>query len=278
MIMSDEKYFKLYGLLEESVYKSGKVDQYILYEICREKLNSIIGKAYGEVAGKLDIIEYEDLCNDIYLILLRSVADKYFKNPSYETGPILFLKWSKVVTKNYILSVLRKGSVKLKKKTEELDPEDKPHSWASADDNVLRDMINKEDIRIVYNTVAALDSKIEMKLVWFGVVTEIYTGNSADRKRATHSFVDNCSNMALDDIFEKQVGIFKESEYECLKVNDRLLEEMRRSLDKTDGDGRRLGAQPMGKYLGDDPLGKVSDWIFKINKKLKQIKEKEGII
>ena len=48
-----------------------------------------------------------------------------------------------------------------------------------------------------------------------------------------------------------------------------------KELDRVSG-GVRKRDIPMREMLGDDPLGKISDWVYKINKKLTEGMSAEG--
>lgn len=266
--MTDARYVELYELLEKSVRETGRTDSDVMNEIFEGKIVAMVYKAYGEYKDTLDgFTKSEDLCHDVLLKLWEKTADMYFNNPNYTTSPIGYLKWCKAVTRNYIKTLIRKiNTGGTRAIPEGMDIPDEGGPGPS-------DIINKDDILYIYNTVAALKSKVEMKLAWYGVFNRIYTGYSKDKIRATRSFAEEAADRTLYDIFADQSHFFVNSEYSCVKISRASLLEMKEALDKMTADGRRLGEVTMGELLGDKPLAKISDWVYKINQKLLEIKE-----
>ncbi len=266
--MNDAKYVELYDLLEKSVRETGRCDSDVLNDIFEGKIVAIVYKAYGECSDVLDgFTKSEDLCHDILLRLWEKTADMYFNNPKYVTSPVGYLKWCKAVTRNYIKTLIRKINTTGTKPIPE--GKDIPADGGPGP----MDIINREDVLLIYNTVASLRSKVEMKLAWYGVFNRIYTGYSKDKIRATRSFAEETCSKTLDEIFADQVDFFVNSEYSCMKISKSRLVEIKLALDKEEDDGRRLGDLTMGELLGKKPLSKISDWIYKINQKLLEMKE-----
>lgn len=275
--MTDEIYRERYLLLEKCVHENGELDGELMYEIYEGKIKAIVINAYKSFGTKIDGVEYEDLFHDIFIILWEKSLEKYFLNPAYEkTGAVEYLKWCKIVASNYIKTVAKKKANRVVR--EELDNEEKPFTIAGTPFTALDELIYKEDVRYIYNLVSSLHSKIEMKLVWYGVFNRVYSGFSENKIKATHDFINSCSDKSLKEVYGECLQMFASDKYSWAKVSALGLSSMESALDKVLDDGTRSGDRIMGELLGDNPAGKISDWIYKITVKLEEIIAKEDIL
>ncbi len=275
--MTDERYRERYLLLEKSVRAKGELDGELMYEIYEGKIKAIVINAYKSFGSKIDGIEYEDLFHDVFIILWEKSAEKYFLNPAYEkTGAVEYLKWCKIVVSNYIKTIAKKKANRLG--TEELDNEEKPFTLAGEPFTALDELIYKEDVRLIYNLVAGLRSKIEMKLVWYGVFNRVYSGFSENKIKATHDFIESCSCKTVREVYGECLQMFASDKYSWAQLSALGLDNMEAALNKHLDDGSLSGDRIMGELLGDNPAGKVSDWIYKITVKLEEAIAREDIV
>lgn len=275
--MTDERYRERYLLLENAVRENGSLDGEIMYEIYEGKIKAIVINAYRNSGAKIEGIEYDDLFHDVFIILWEKSVDKYFLNPRYEeTGPVQYLKWCKIVATNYIKTLAKKKANRMG--TEELDNEEKPYTLAGTPFTALDELIYKEDVRFIYNMVAKLHSKIEMKLVWYGVFNRVYSGFSENKIKATHDFIDSCMHKTVREVYGECLQMFGSDKYAWAQISASGLETMESALNKVLEDGKCSGERVMGDLLGDNPAGKISDWIYKITGKIEEAIVKEDIL
>ena len=255
--MTDQHYFDCFNDLAKGLSDTGSIDDGLFYAIFEGKIKPIIRNVYSELFGRYSSIDFEDLCQDIFLKIWTRCVGAYFLNENYEKNAAMFLGWCKVVVKNHVTSLIRKKSVR---DHETLDDPDHPVTVTDGKDP-SGDLAETDTVKTVILTVLGLSATAEMKLTWLGVYLPIYSGDADGRIDATHLFCDRFSNKTFGDVFEYAKSILDSSAK--LGVGGAYLKDL-----ESDVKNGSLSDRVVGESLGDDPLGKVSDRLYKVNKKL----------
>jgi len=247
--MTDQQYYDCYAKLASNLVEYHELDRDLFYAIFEGKIKPIIKNTFFDIAGSFTSIDLEDVCQDIFIKLWTRCVGAYFMNEKYETNAAMFLGWCKIVAKNHVTSLLRKKSLR---PSETLDDPDHPIVVADMHDP-SSELIRTEAVRAVFRAASALPSKAELKLTWFSVYLLIYSGEASDRIEATHMFCERYADAALGDVM-------RDVESRIADLCD--LSDVKDEIERGRSD------EPLGELLGDEPLAKVSDWLYKINKRL----------
>jgi|GEM_PF-3051406 DNA-directed RNA polymerase specialized sigma24 family protein len=259
--MTDQQYFDCYARLAAELVERHELNKELFYAIFEGKIKPIIKNVFADLSDRFAAVDLEDLYQDIFIKIWTRCVGAYFMNEKYETSAPMFLGWCKIVAKNHVTSMLRKKSLRA---AETLDDPDHPVTVADTSEPIS--YIEQNDaVRSVFHAVLSLSSKVELKLSWFGVYLLVYGGEASDRTEATRLFAKRYAGETLGDLFltvkssllsADRIGIV-EAEF------SHISEELYRK-----DDGRLKKDIMMGELFGDDPLGKISDWLYKVNKKL----------
>lgn len=255
--MTDQQYFDCFNDIVKGLSNTGSIDDGLFYVVFEGKIKPIIRNVYSELFGKFSSIDYEDLCQDIFLKIWTRCVGAYFLNDNYDKNAAMFLGWCKVVIKNHVTSLIRKRSMR---DHETLDDPDHPVTVSDGTDP-SRSLAEADTVRTVITAVLGLNTADEMKLTWLGVYLPVYTGEADDRIEATHLFCDRFSDKTFGDVLSYAENVFETKDAIGFGASH---------LKKLSGgvNGGPLKEKRVGDSLGDDPLGKVSDRLYKINKKL----------
>ncbi|MBQ7714948.1 MAG: hypothetical protein IJT70_03655 [Clostridia bacterium] len=257
--MTDLQYTGLYGQLVDILNSSGELDPDIFYAVFDGKIRPMIMKSFSGLEHYFASFDLEDVTNDIFIKLWSGCVPAYFANEKYEHSPTWFLGWCKVVIKNHITSLLRKRSLRPE---DTIDDPEHPLNVSDGSDP-SKDIVIRESVSIVYRAVLALPSKPEMKLTWYGVYDLVFGREAYDKIGANRLFLKKYGDMPISYL------------YSC--VSDFILSTEWLGIGKDDlaplgvgiADGERTNdCVILSSLLGDEPLSKISDWIYKINKKL----------
>lgn len=257
--MTDKQYYEAYDILLRGVAERGELDDEVFFSIFEGKIRTIIRNVYYECSCNFASIDLEDICQDIFILLWKKSMSCYFLNEKYEKNASWFLGWCKIVVKNYVTTLLRRKSLKF---GETLDDPDHPITVTDTSDSFAPVMM-QEEVLAVYRFAVGLSSKIPMKFTWLGIYDLIYGGEAADKIEANHIFLERYSEKSLGflwkDIkeFLTSRGIINSSE-DCVNQIESAL----------DADGGLMRNTLLKEYLGNDRLAKISDWVYKMNKKL----------
>ncbi len=252
--MTDQEYYECYSLLESRLVETHELDPEIFLDIFEGKIKPIIRNTFTGLSGVFAATDLEDLYQDIFVKLWTRCVGAYFMNEKYETSAAWFLGWCKTVAKNHVTSLIRKKS---ERASETLDDPDHPITVVAPGDPA-EEIARTEAVATVFSAIPSLPSKAELKLTWLSVYLSLYEGESADRIEATHLFCDKYRECTLGDVLSDvndaaaRCGVFTDK--------DALAPVMTELGDKRDA--------LLSDVLGYDPLGKVSDWLYKVNKKL----------
>ena len=259
--MTDQQYFECYAELVNKLASSRELDDELFYRIFEGKIKPIVRNAYMPAAGYFAAFDFDDVCQDIFIKLWTRCVGAYFMNDKYEKDPAWFLGWCKIVIKNHVTSLLRnKGNFA----KDPLEDPDHPVT-VSVYSDPSKDLILHEVLTSMCRALFSLSSKPEMKLTWLGVYLPVYCGEAADKIEANHLFIERYLGGTLRDLSLgvkaelEETPFFGEVADGFSRITDEIGQE-RGGVRKEDAEVREL--------LGDDPLGKISDWVYKINKKL----------
>ncbi|MBR0303663.1 MAG: sigma-70 family RNA polymerase sigma factor [Clostridia bacterium] len=255
--MTDQQYYECYSKLVERLAATHELDRYLFCSIFEGKIKPIIRNIFSGYSEHFSAIDIEDVYQDIFVKLWTNSVSAYFMNEKYESDASWFLGWCKIVAKNHVTSLLRRRSLKA---SETIDDPERP--VVAVDPDAAADEVsNREAVASVLRSVASLPSKIEMKLVWYGIYLLVYRGEAEDRIEANRVFVERFSGVSWRELSERAVLWLCETE-ETLGEDCGAA-----ALERASSDG--ASEDVIGDMLGDDPIGKISDWIYKINKRLK---------
>lgn len=261
--MTDREYFDCYERLSEILYEKHELDVDLFVSIFEGKVKPIIKNSFSGLADRFASIDLEDLYQDIFIKIWTRCVGAYFMNENYETSAAWFLGWCKTVAKNHVTSLLRKKSLK---NNETLDDPEHPVTVSNSTD-VSENIVNSDAVATVIKAASSLPSKAEMKLTWLGTYLLIYNGDASDRIEATHVFCERFADITFGSLLSEvktmasQSPVLTGADVDFSSIEDELKGELK--------DAR------VGDALGGEPLSKVSDWLYKINKKLTGILPEE---
>ncbi len=261
--MTDQQYIECYTELVGTLTAKHELDDELFYRIFEGKIKAIVRNAYMPAAKNFSSFDFEDVCQDVFIKLWTKCVGAYFMNDKYEKDPAWFLGWCKIVVKNHVTSLLRDRSNFAQ---DPIDDPDRPVN-VSVYSDPSKDIMLRELLVSMCSSVISLSSKAEMKLTWLGVYLPVYCGDAADKIEANHFFVEKYLDGTLYDLL---LGV--EKYLSDAGLSDDVahgMSEIAEELDRESGGARRRDAA-MKDLLGDDPLGKISDWVYKINKKLSE--------
>ena len=259
--MTDQQYCDHFNELVRVLEEKKELDDELFGAIFEEKIKPIVRKAFSPYAGNFAYFSQEDVCQDIFIKLWTRCVGAYFMNDKYEKDPAWFLGWCKIVVNNHVTSLLRnRGNFG----SDPLDDPDRPAIYSVCTDP-SKELILRDVIKHMCSLVVSLPSKAEMRLTWLGVYLPVYVGDVTDKIESNHLFVEKYLSGTLYDLASDVVNEMRDLPFleDAAQGMDGLMKE----LDKEIG-GARRGDIAMEDLLGDDPLAKISDWVYKINKKL----------
>ncbi len=260
--MTDLQYTELYERLVVILNASGELDADIFYSIFDGKIRPIVMKSFSGLERYFASFDIEDVTNDIFVKLWSGCVAAYFSNEKYEHSPTWFLGWCKVVIKNHITSFLRKRSLRPE---ETLDDPEHPLNVSDGSDP-SKEIVIRETVSTVYRAVLALPGKPEMKLVWYGVYDLVFGREAYDKIGANRLFLKKYSERPVSYLYSSVADFILSSEWLGINADD--LSPLGSELDAGGEDA--LSGRYVASLLGDEPLAKISDWIYKINKKLSE--------
>ena len=257
--MTDQQYYDNYSKLVFHLAECHELDRFLFSAIFEGKIKPMIKNTFSSYSDRFSAIDIEDVYQDIFIKLWTRCVSAYFMNEKYETDAAWFLGWCKIVVKNHITSLLRRPSLRT---NETIDDPDRP-LVLSAPGDASADVANREAVAAVFRAVAALPSKIEMKLVWYEIYLLVYSGEAKDRIEANRVFIERRSNITFGELMAHVLsGLYDASSAMGEDCGAEALGAL--------GEGFDAMNEKIGDALGNDPVGKISDWIYKINKKLKE--------
>lgn len=251
--MTDTQYYEAFSLLCSTLSEKNELDAELFREIYEGKIKPIVRNSFSEVSSNFNSIDLEDAYQDLFIKLWTRCVGAYFMNDKYEISAPMFLGWCKIVIKNHVTSMIRKRSLRAE---ETLDDPDHPITVADSSDPSSAH-IDRDAVGAVFNAVLKVGAKNEMKLTWLGVYVPIYDGEADDRIAATHLFYDRWEKETYRALL---CGV--KSSHGAVKIYRDVSK-----LDALDTDNPTT----VGEDLGDEPLGKISDRLYKINKKLANV-------
>ena len=257
--MTDQQYYECYEQLVNVLAQTGKLDGDMFYSIYEGKIRPIVRNVFSEYAGLFTSFDAEDVYQDIFIKIWTRCVGAYFMNDKYEKDAAWFLGWCKIVAKNHVTSLLRRSSLKT---ADTIDDPDHPLVVTDGSDP-SRDVAARDSVKTVFIEALALNCKPEMKLTWFGVYLSVWTGEAEDRIDANRVFIARYSGKTLGELFD-YVG---KTLVRTVPETEDLVKKLGKELGAVK-DGRAKRDAALGDLLGDDPVGKISDWIYKVNKKL----------
>lgn len=260
--MTDSQYFGLYSSLVSKLQGTGEFDGDIFYTIFEGKIRPIIYNAFNEHRALFSFFDTEDVCQDLFIILWKKSAPCYFLSDKYENDPVWYLAWCKIVCTNYVTSLLRKHSLK---GTESVDDPDRPSTVGNRETG-FDSIVYKETVSAVYRFTALLSAKVEMKLVWYCIYNLIYSGACENKISANRVFLEKCPEKTLGQLYSE---ILSCTEDIGMPIGDEGEKKMEKELSENVG-GKPHGNAVVGELLGERPAAKISDWVYKINKKLSE--------
>ncbi len=259
--MTDTQYFELYNILSSGIAENGTLDGDAFLAIFEGKIKPIIHNAFSGAASLFPSVDMDDMYQDIFVLLWKKSVPCYFLSDKYEKDAVWFLAWCKVVCNNYVTSTLRKEFLR---NTETLDDPEYP-IITGENEKGYEGMIHREALTSVWRYAALLPVKVEMKLVWYCVYGMIFSGECENRISANHMFLEKYSKKTLGELYDDAVRRADGSELIDIGRDGR--EEIESELAKT-RDGTLCSLIEAGALLGEKPLSKISDWLYKINKRL----------
>lgn len=250
--MTDQQYYGAFSKLCETLAERGELDSELFREIYEGKIKAIVRNTFSEAAGYFNSVDLEDMYQDLFIKLWTRCVSAYFTNGKYEISAPMFLGWCKVVIKNHVTSMIRKKSLRA---VETLDDPDHPITVTDGSDP-SSGIIGGDAVSAVFKAALGVSARPEMKLTWFGVYAPVYDGEADGRIAATHLYFERWADKTYRDV--------------------------RRGVEESDGVRRVFGDDTADRFapldtdssvtvaedLGDDPLGKISDRLYKMNKKL----------
>ena len=248
--MTDQQYYEAFSRLCATLAEKNELDAELFREIYEGKIKPIVRNSFSEVSSSFNSIDLEDAYQDLFIKLWTRCVGAYFMNGKYEISAPMFLGWCKIVIKNHVTSMIRKKSLRA---AETLDDPDHPVTVADPSDPSAG-LIDRDAVGAVFGAVLNVSAKCEMKLTWLGVYVPVYDGEADDRIAATHLFYDRWAPKTYRAVL---TGV--KSSPGAAKIYGSVSK-----LDALDTDNPAT----VGEDLGDDPLGKISDRLYKINKKL----------
>ncbi len=262
--MTNQEYSDLFGQLADTVRERGEVDADIFLCIFNDKIVPIIRNAFAELGGVFSYVDLEDVKQTLFIKLWKKSVLAYFANESYQHTPSWFLGWCRVVVKNYLTSLLRKRSEK-----HQLTIDDPDHPIVvSCDADYLEKIIIVEKLKDVFSAVLALKTKIEIKLTWLEVYLMIYGGAALNRIEATHIFCEKYADKTFSELSEDVLRDLSSSSF--IADPETWKDAIEGEIAKKSGDVPKADVT-VGELLGDEPLARVSDWIYKVNSKLAEL-------
>lgn len=261
--MTDTLYFETYEKLLYVIESRRELDETLFLRIFDGKIKPIIYSSFAKLAAHFNSEDVEDVCQDIFLLLWKKSVIGYFLNAKYEKSPLWFLSWCKVVVNNYLITKVRKKS---NRPAEELDNPERPLFISDASEEPGHRMVNREAVKLVYSGVIRMNTKPAMKLTWLGVYTFIYLGYVANRIEAIHKFLERFYCKSLNDIYAFTESALGGTEWLALSASEKSV--ISEELERRSGDGA-LGESLLSTFIEEEnALAKVSDWLYKINKRL----------
>lgn len=210
---------------------------------------------YGELADLR-----EDILQEIYLIMVKKCVTGYLRNENGEKSADGFQAWMKKIARN-----------KINDRLEELKRQRELREKAKAQNIVERgSSLSPESKEYIQRQIAAavrnvMKTKTEphILLTWLLVCILILARNE-DKKKVNHIIKEKFCDKSLDEIvdfIEKTAGRIW-----WMPITAADIQTLRKSLDKQNADGRRLGDMRYGEFeMKKGILASISDWTNRMN-------------
>lgn len=264
--MTDVRYTEAFEKMYFIIESKHILDESLFFEIFDGKLRPIAYNALAGFGGLFNEADREDALQDVFLVLWKKCVVSYFLNDKYEKEPVMFLSWCKIVIKNYITTLARR---KAHSATEDIDDPERPAVALGTFEEPGRSLINRETVKDVYSFVIGMKARIQIKLTWITVYSFIFLGHTKNRIEATHKYVDVFYGKKLFDIYSFLKAALEQTKW--LSFTDGQRETLEDALDGGAGD------TCLKDYLEEEDLSKISDWIYKVNKKIAEALPREVI-
>ena len=252
--MTDEIYFNKYQKLAGIIENEKRFDTETFIDIFDGKIKPMIHNTYNAVNPVIPGFGKEDFCQLVFMKLWQKSVVKYFLNEAYDKSPVGYLRWCKAVINNYLKSLAEKKS---NGETAELSGLESVPAASPGDD-----FINRETVKIVYNLVVQMNVKYPMKLTWLAVYTLLFIGEGETKIKCNHILLEKYSHMTLSEITEEIISLLSGSSPYLLDGT---------AANKLKREAEEWSNITLRECIGDEAaLKTVSDWIYKINQKLKK--------
>lgn len=277
---SDERYSELFSALKKGIEENCEIDEDIFNDIFFGKISAIVKNCYNSFRCSFACEHIGDIFNEAYMLIYKKTIHRFFYNPASDLpkDEISYLKWCKTCITNSIRSKLRgKNKIDLAYLRfdgfdgDDADKEEYIRNIPSGNPTPEQIVIERAMINEMFSYVASLNSKPEKKLMWFAIQLCILNGSASDKIAANHMVYDECSEMTLAEFAKYVMTLSYGIEWLELKAND--IEELCEGITEKSVENARIKALVSGEN-GDEGafLKKISDWAFKINSSLNQLR------
>lgn len=266
--MTDAQYLELYDSLVTKIVSHGELDGDIFYSIYEAKIKPIVYNVFSGYTFLFSSFNMEDIFQDIFVLLWKKSVPCYFLREKYdkyrnnlENDAKTYLGWCRKVSANFVTSKLRKRSLRSTGSTD--DPE--VPIVVAGDERGFDAVIHKESINCIYRFVSRLSSKLEMKLVWYGIYDLIYSGECDNKISANRVFLERSLGKTIGELYAETLRCIEGDL--GINLSDEDKKKMENELSK-EVESKLMKDIVLADLMNGRFDSKISDWVYKINKKL----------
>ncbi len=276
---TDERYSELYAALKSGIDGNRGIDEDVFNDIFFGKISAIVKNCYNKFKCSFACEHINDVFIEAYMLIYKKSIHHFFLNPAPDLpkDEVSYLKWCKVCITNNIKSKLRgKRKIDLAYLRfdgfdgEDADKDEYIRNLPSEDPTPEQTVIMRDTLGEIFSYVASLNSKPEKKLTWIAIHLLILSGTAFDKISANHIIYEECAEMTLAEFANYVLSLADKIEW--LDFDSCSAEKLCREIigESKDGETRMknlVSSEGEGAFLK-----KISDWVFKINSSLNQLR------
>ena len=225
--------------------------------------------------GRLLNGQEDDLFHEICIRLMKKFVpafwSKHGENADTAALAQYFCRWLRTLARNYCNDQYRKA---LLLRSPLMSLEDLGTELSESDSKKLEELAEKRELlTYAFSIVLDASNDVHIILTWLGMSLLILV-NDKDRIRINQSFIDTASHKSLYEL--------RDLLYRCadsidwMVISDDQKAKIDTRLDAACPDGRKMGQRLYSEfYMERDPKAAISDWYYRMNRKIQKVIENE---
>ncbi len=222
---------------------------------------------------------YEEIIQDVLIRVFLTSVPQFFlraENGTLNTSADEYWYWVQKICKNRVRDYFNKYAKKGNSESfiSEDEDEDTPEIQIAAPEPENQDY-NQEQLVRHFNIVMTSGGNVYKPLTWMAQSLLVLRNNQT-RIDSNEELIKIFDNMTLDEMFSLILSMAEKLDW--MYLEEASVAKIRKGLDKLHASGSRMGnMQYHDFYMADGPKKSISDWVNRMDAKIKEKERKPKI-